>query len=83
MTESDHEFDFEKGDWVLIRVRENGTSGAIRAKFVAKCEDIRAPDGVVSPLARFTPPWDRIADLTLREYEAEFEQVDGPDEVNF
>ena len=70
------EFPFVEGDDVLVRVRENGTSGNIVAKFTAECTNIRpgGPPGS-SPSARFRLPWGSMNAVTLRYYEAEFEVV--------
>jgi hypothetical protein len=68
------EFDFDEGDTVLVRVRENGTSGKIVAKFEATCSRISERDGVgPSPSARFELPFGTMNAVTLRPYEAEFE----------
>lgn len=77
------DFDFEEGDYVLLRIREHGNSGPLRGKFIAECVGFRETETLGSDYANFEPPWDRIADLTLKPYDAEFEQVDDPDEVNF
>lgn len=73
MSDSDDaDFDFEVGDTVLVRVRENGTRGNIVAKFEARCSGIReAPGG--SEVARFDVPWGLMNAVSLRSYEAEFE----------
>ncbi|WP_254810699.1 hypothetical protein [Natronosalvus amylolyticus] len=75
MSQNALEFDFETGDRVLVRVRENGTSGPIKAKFEATVTRIR--EGVMgsSPTAYFDPPWDSIGGVSLRPYEAEFEVI--------
>lgn len=69
------EFEFEEGDEVLIRVRENGTSGNIVAKLTGICTSIN--EGTIpmgSPTARFELPWGFMNSITLRPYDAEFEK---------
>lgn len=77
------DFDFEEDDYVLVRIRENGDSGPIRAKFVARCVGFRESNHVGSDFVKLAPPWDRIGDLTLKPHYADFERVDDPGEVNF
>lgn len=67
------EFPFEEDDEVLVRVRENGTSGTIEAKFEATCENIREEGIGLSPSARLSLDWGLMNSVTLRPYEAEFE----------
>jgi len=67
------EFPFEEGDEVLVRVRENGDTGNIVAKFEARCKRIQSPHDTVSKVARLSLPWGRMNSVTLRPYEAEFE----------
>ena len=75
MTESGMDrFGFERGDQVLVRVRENGDSGNIVAKFEAECEEIYV-DGPGSGYARLDVPWGLMNSIKLRYYEAEFEVV--------
>lgn len=60
------DFDFEEGDKVLVRVRENGTSGNIIAKFEAVCKDISGGALVSgSPVARFELPWGKWSLLSF------------------
>jgi hypothetical protein len=67
------DFDFEEGDTVLVRVRENGS---IVAKFEATCTDISDPSGIgTSRKARFEMPFGVMNSVTIRPYEAEFEVV--------
>lgn len=76
MSESDNEhFEFGEGDTVLVRVRENGATGSIVAKFEAKCVDISSRKGLFSQVARFDLPWGTMESTQLRPYEAEFEVV--------
>lgn len=71
------EFPFEEGETVLVRARENGTSGNIEAKFTAECEDISSGvSEVTSPIARLALPFGPRNTVTIRPYEAEFEVVD-------
>lgn len=70
------EFGFEIGDRVLVRVREHGNSGNIKAKFEADVDDIREGVAGSSPTAVLNPPWDSIGGVSLRPYEAEFEVLD-------
>lgn len=73
--ESEHDFPFEAGDTVLVRVRENGTRGNIVAKFEAECVDISPGVMGTSATARFDLPWGRRERTKLSPYEAEFEVV--------
>jgi len=74
-------FDFEEGDFVVVKVREQWTSGPLLAKFVAKCTEI-GTDTVGGRNARFKLPG-AMNRVSYSEYEAEFEQVESPTEVNF
>lgn len=76
MSESTYgpDFDFEEGDTVLVRVRENGTSGNIVAKFTAECEKIDSyPTGRTQ--ATFQLPG-LMNSVCYAPHEAEFEVVD-------
>ncbi|QPL12258.1 hypothetical protein HrrHc1_185 [Halorubrum phage Hardycor1] len=82
------EFEFEADDAVLVRIRENRTSGPLRAKFLARCVGFDGPQGPHTfggVKAVLAPAWTNSATgrLSFRYYEAEFEQVDDPDEVRF
>lgn len=79
--EQQSDFDFEQGDHVVVRVRENKTSGSLRVKFVAKCTDI-STDSLGGGTARFKLPG-TMNSVSYKDYEAEFERVDAPNEVNF
>lgn len=81
MPDRNDTFPFTEGDTVLVRVREHGTSGPLRAKFVAECVDIGTAAFTVS--ARFDLPFGTMNTVTLRPYEAEFETVAAPSEVTF
>lgn len=72
---SDHNFPFGEGDQVLVRVRENGDSGNIEAKFSGKCSSIRDKSSPGSATARIDLPFGTMNSVTLRAYEAEFEVV--------
>ena len=67
------DFDFEEGDVVLVRARENGTSGNIVAKFEAECK--RIDERMGRPVARFDMPFGTMNSVSIRPYEAEFEVV--------
>lgn len=67
-------FPFEEGDTVLVRVRENGDSGTIIAKFEAECDGFTRMVGG-SQMARLSLPWGLNNTVSLRYYEAEFEVV--------
>lgn len=70
-------FDFSEGDKVRVRVRENGTSGNIVAKFEAVCTAIDGGRGVVgADSARFDMPFGLMNSVTIRHYEAEFEVIE-------
>ncbi|MDS0280038.1 hypothetical protein NDI85_19830 [Halomicroarcula sp. S1AR25-4] len=73
-TAPDHDFPFEEGDTVLVRVRENGTGGNIVAKFTAECTSIDARPGPTGDFARFELPG-MMNSVSYRPYEAEFEVV--------
>lgn len=73
--ESESDFPFEPGDRVLVRVRENGTTGNIVAKCEAECSDIRNKPYPSSEVAVFDLPWGVMNTVSLRPYEAEFEVV--------
>jgi len=70
------EFPFTAGDTVLVRARENGTSGTIVAKFEAECEEIIERRGFGTLKARFEMPFGRMNMVDIRPYEAEFEVVE-------
>lgn len=70
------DFQFEEGDTVLVRARENGTSGKINAKFKAECKDISGSLVGESRVARFEMPFGTMNSVTIRPYQAEFEVVD-------
>lgn len=78
-----NEFPFDEGDSVLVRARENGTTGKIEAKFVAECFDIRRSNAVVSPTARLRMPFGNHQTVSMRPYEAEFERLDDPADYTF
>lgn len=77
------EFPFEAGDTVLIRVRENKTSGPLRAKLVAECTGFEGEDRMTGTRARFDFPVRTMNSITLATYEAEFEPVEDASEVTF
>ena len=78
-----NEFPFEEGDRVLVRVRENGKSGRMVAKFVADCEEIRSRAPGMSLVAELNPPWTQIGTVDLHPYEAEFEKIEQDEVPNF
>ena len=69
------EFNLEEGDRVLVKVRENSTSGAIQAKFVAEVLRFNEQKGMRSDQVVLDPPWRTITSVKLREHEAEFEKI--------
>lgn len=77
------DFDIEADDLVLVRVREHGTSGTLIAKFIARVDGFDGQKGPGSTYVRLVPPWDDYSSIRLHHYEAEFEVVEDPDEVNF
>lgn len=66
------DFEFSKGDDVLVRVREHGNSGNITGKFEAIC--IGFSEGVMGTWdsANLKPAWDGTP-ISLSPGEAEFE----------
>ena len=71
------DFDFDEGDEVIVRARENGTTGTIVAKFQATCIGFDSQVlGPGSDSARFQMPFGTMNSVTIRPYEAEFEVVD-------
>lgn len=73
------EFDFEEGDRVRVRVREDGTRGPIVAKFEGTVDLIYNHEmTAAAPKCRISLPWGALNSVTLRTYEAEFEVL--PDE---
>lgn len=74
----DDAFPFDEGDTVLVRVRENGETGNIVAKFTAECAEIPSRPRLLPTIARFEVPWGMCTSpITLRPHEAEYEVVDG------
>lgn len=72
--ETEHSFPFEAGDNVLVRVRENGTTGRIEAKMELVVDEIRQARPHGTATAIFDPPWGRQGDVVrMKPYEAEFE----------
>lgn len=69
------DFPFGEGDDVLVRVRENGTSGNIVAKFEGEYVGFSDAGVVGSKQARFDLPFGVMNSVTIRPYEAEFEVV--------
>lgn len=68
-------FEFEKGDTVCVRVRENGTSGSIVAKFTTECSKIESfPTGRMQ--ATFELPG-MMNSVAYAPYEAEFEVLES------
>lgn len=65
------EFEFEEGDTVTVRVRENGTRGKIIAKFTAECVDFRTyPIGGDKAVFELPGKMNRVS---YADYEGEFE----------
>lgn len=78
------DIEFEEGDTVLVRVRENRTSGSLRAKFIAEVDRMGEYGGYTgSPRIRLDLEFGTMNSVTLRPYEAEFEVVDDVEEVRF
>jgi hypothetical protein len=74
--EASDDFDFEPDDRVLVRVRENGTSGNILAKFEADVDRFESTTPTGSDVVRLDPPWRSTSGVRLWPYEAEFEVLD-------
>jgi hypothetical protein len=74
---SGHEFPFDEGDQVRVRVREQRDSGPIRHEFRGECVKIREMRGPGSATARIDLDFGVTNSVTLRAYEAEFEVIDG------
>jgi len=72
--EIEHDFAFSEGDEVLVRVRENGTTGKIVAKFTAECKRIKTTSGFLGAKATFDLPG-TLNNVTYASHEAEFEVV--------
>jgi hypothetical protein len=71
------QFEFKTGDTVCVRVREDGTSGNIVAKFEAECTQINTEKAIgASESARFELPFGVFNSVTVRHNEAEFEVVE-------
>lgn len=79
---NDDPFVFTEGDTVLVRVREHGATGRLVAKFVTECTGFRA-SAVQTHQACFDLPFGPLNTVKLAPHEAEFEQVESVDEVNF
>jgi|GEM_PF-3251149 len=70
------DFDFSAGDTVLVRVRENGTTGNIVGKFEGTVNHFYTRPGPSSDKAVIDPPWDTMSPPMFAPYEAEFEVID-------
>ncbi|WP_089650177.1 hypothetical protein [Halobacterium hubeiense] len=77
--ESSEDFEFGTEDRVLVRVRENGSSGNIEAKFEADVRGFRK--GILGGMdeVELDPPWDSTHGVTLSPYDAEWEVLGGED----
>lgn len=73
------DFDFESGDTVLVRIREDGQ---LVAKFIATIKSFHSPR-MRPDIVRVRTSWNGIGTLKLHSYEADFEPVEDPEEVNF
>ena len=72
-------FEFDAEDRVLVRVREHGDSGNIKAKFEADVRGFR--QGVLGGMDKveLDPPWESTHGVTLLPYDAEWEVLGGDD----
>lgn len=70
----DGPFDFEKGDRVQVRVRENGNDGRVVAKFEAECTRIRDYDKRQANVAELETDWHQWV-FKFRPWDAEFEVI--------
>lgn len=83
MNQSD-DFDCEVDDTVVVRIRENGDTGEIEAKFVGTVVEFRDRHELLSDQVVVEPPWaGRTMGLTLGASDAEFEVVSDASEVYF
>jgi len=80
--ESD-DFDFEVGDTIVVRVRENGDTGTIEGKFKGVAEGFLPGVMGTSDTALISPPWDDIGNVQLTPFEAEFEVIGDNEEIHF
>ena len=80
--ETSEDFEFDAGATLLVRIRKNGS---MAAKFVAGVEGFRHRHTTLSDQVVLNVPWDDspIGTVKLNSYDAEFEEVDSLDEVNF
>jgi hypothetical protein len=77
------EYEFAEGDTVLVRVRETRQNGPLRAKFVADVESIRETELGGDTVTLDMGFGDSMNTIRLKPYQAEFEVVDGIEEVKF
>jgi len=70
------QFDFKEGDTVRVRVRKNGTSGKIVAKFDAEVKRIKDRGPMMGEKVDLDPPWDSLTPVSLKPYDAEFEVIE-------
>ena len=74
----------DAGDTVIVRIREHGETGRIRAKFVATVEEVRSRHELLSDMVVLDPPWSvGPSGFRLKTAAAEFEVVDDASEVTF
>jgi hypothetical protein len=80
--QSEH-FEAEAGDTVVVRVRENGTRGRLRAKFVGTVTGFRT--GAFREKIVIEAPWDESLSRSVKlgPSDAQIEIVDDADDVTF
>jgi hypothetical protein len=78
--DNDDEFPHEKGDLVLVRVREQGN---LLAKFCASIDGVEDRSWGSTFVWLALPFASRVDRVKLKDHEAEFEAIDSFEEVNF
>lgn len=74
LADTSEDFDIQKGDEVIVRAREHGTSGNIRAKIHGQVLGFHITPGPLSDTVSITAPWDDT--VHLQKNDAEYEVKD-------